>query len=366
MIKLKNLWKIALATMAMSTMLVACDTAKEDDDKGSKDDVVDTTVYVEFPTEAKVSANGVYTAKLVKEGADLSGGFGSVAGKKESIKVVLAHKDVVAKIIDGTITSDADLFTDDNKCYVYANNDVGNALFTSATVTEGTYVQPAGFGKYTGLAITKDADGNYIVKFDVSKIDNAILLAKGTPKGTLGEYGEAKVDADTDAWNAVDTLKTNYIPMVLGSVTGNSGAAYPFNFWNAGIAIMEPSTENYPTNIKEEAELVVTVADMKYVCSNAGNFELTWDGNTATAEIEIAEDADLASWNVDADVLAFGICKDTDWSVKYTGATCTLGGDAQKLTRGADNNNTVKGVELGKTYIITVDKTAETVKVTAK
>ena len=40
MIKLKNLWKIALATMAMSTMLVACDTAKEDDDK----DVVDTTV----------------------------------------------------------------------------------------------------------------------------------------------------------------------------------------------------------------------------------------------------------------------------------------------------------------------------------
>lgn len=356
MIKLKNLWKIALATMAMSTMLVACDTAKEDDDKGSKDDVVDTTVYVEFPTEAKVSANGVYTAKLVKEGVSLDG-WGAGAGK-ETIKVVLAHKDVVAKIIDGTITSDADLFTDDNKCYVYANNDVGNALFTSATVTEGTYVQPAGFGKYTGLAITKDADGNYIVKFDVSKIDNAILLAKG--------IAETKVTDEEDPWNAVDTLKTNYIPMVLGSVTGNSGAAYPFNFWNAGIAIMEPSTENYPTNIKEEAELVVTVADMKYVCSNAGNFELTWDGNTATAEIEIAEDANLASWDVDADVLAFGICKDTDWSVKYTGATCTLGGDAQKLTRGADNNNTVKGVELGKTYIITVDKTAETVTVTAK
>lgn len=258
MIKLKNLWKIALATMAMSTMLVACDTAKEDDDK----DVVDTTVYVEFPTEAKVSDSGVYTAKLVKEGVDLSGGFGSVAGKKESIKVVLAHKDVVAKIIDGTITSDADLFTDDNKCYVYANNDVGNALFTSATVTEGTYVQPAGFGEYKGLAITKDADGNYIVKFDVNKIDNTILLAKGTPKGTLGEYGESKVDADSDIWGEVDKLKTDYIPMVLGSVTGNSGAAYPFNFWNVGVAILEPSAEAYPAAVTKEPVLSYNFNDL--------------------------------------------------------------------------------------------------------
>ena len=30
MIKLKNLWKIALATMAMSAMLVACDTGSTD------------------------------------------------------------------------------------------------------------------------------------------------------------------------------------------------------------------------------------------------------------------------------------------------------------------------------------------------
>ena len=33
MIKLKNLWKIALATMAMSTMLVACDTTSTDSEK---------------------------------------------------------------------------------------------------------------------------------------------------------------------------------------------------------------------------------------------------------------------------------------------------------------------------------------------
>lgn len=42
MIKLKNLWKIALTTMAMSAMLVACDT----DSGGSSTEEVDSSIYV--------------------------------------------------------------------------------------------------------------------------------------------------------------------------------------------------------------------------------------------------------------------------------------------------------------------------------
>lgn len=370
MIKLKNLWKIALATMAMSTMLVACDTAKEDDDKGSKDDVVDTTVYVEYPTEAEVSASGVYTAKLPKEGADLTGGFASVAGEKESIKVVLAPKEVVAKIIDGTITNGDGLFTDDNKCYVYANNDVGNALFTSANVTEGTYVQPAGYGEYEGLAITKDADGNYIVKFDIAKINTSLLLAKSSEDSTIGKKGESNVDADSDAWGAVDKLKTDYIPMVLGSVTGNSGAAYPFNFWNVGVAILEPSTEAYPTttSIKEEPVLVLpSLAEMKLVCSNFGNFPITFSGDVATCEIEYS----LAknTWNEDALAeIKFGICSDENWSQKFTGAAVTALDTEVKVTFNDSDDNTVaaKILEDGKTYVLTINAKDKTVKVTEK
>ena len=267
MIKLKNLWKIALATMAMSTMLVACDTAKEDDDKGSKDEVVDTTVYVEYPTEAKVSANGVYTAKLVKEGVSLD--QWAAADGKETIKVVLAPKEVVAKIIDETIKTEDDLFTDENKCYVYANNDVGNGTFTSTNVAEGTYVQPAGIEeKFVGLVITKDADGNYIVKFDITKIKTSLLLAKGA--------AESKVTDEEDAWNAVETLKTDYIPMVLGSVTAELGtASYPFGFWYAGVAIMEPTTEAYPTEkiIEEVPGIPFTSADITSIVGA----EIGWD-----------------------------------------------------------------------------------------
>ena len=275
MIKLKNLWKIALATMAMSTMLVACDTAKEDDDKGSKDDVVDTTVYVKYPTEAKVSDNGVYTAKLVKEGVSLD--QWAAADGKEKIKVVLAPKAVVAKIIDKTIKTENDLFTDENKCYVYANNDVGNGTFTSTNVAEGTYVQPAGIEeKFVGLVITKDADGNYIVKFDINKINTNILLAKSSADSTIGKDGESNVDADTDVWNAVDKLKTDYIPMVLGSVTANIGPAkYPFSIWNAGVAIMKPSTDAYPTEkITEEVPgIPFTSADITSIVGEA----IGWD-----------------------------------------------------------------------------------------
>lgn len=364
MIKLKNLWKIALATMAMSTMLVACDTAKEDDDK----DVVDTTVYVEFPTEAKVSDSGVYTAKLVKEGVDLSGGFGSVAGEKESIKVVLAPKAVVAKIIDGTITNDGGLFTDDNKCYVYANNDVGNALFTSATVTEGTYVQPAGFEKYKGLAITKDADGNYIVKFDITKINTSILLAKSSEDSTIGKGGEAKVDADTDAWNAVDTLETNYIPMVLGSVTGNSGAAYPFNFWNAGIAIMEPSTEAYPTNIEEEAVLKFTLANVKCIAGTVSTWdpphpEMT-DGKTYTFKAAETGDArfkfTVGTWEFQAG----SADEDTTGKADDPAHNYTAADMGKEIEIKGSNNATafIFPVEKDKEYTITLDVTQKFMK----
>ena len=218
--------------------------------------LVDTTVYVEYPTEAKVSTNGVYTAKLVKEGVSLDG-WGAGAGK-ETIKVVLAPTAVVAKVIDGTIISEADLFVDENKCYVYANNDVETGMFTSATVVEGTYVQPAGYGKYEGLAITKDADGNYIAKFDVNQINTSILLAKGE--------AETKVTDEEDPWNAVNTLTTAYVPMILGSVTANSGAAYPFKIWNAGIAIMEPSTEDYPTNVIYEQPLSYNFNHLNSYC----------------------------------------------------------------------------------------------------
>ena len=361
MIKLKNLWKIALATMAMSTMLVACDTAKEDDDN----EVVDTTVYVKYPTEAKVSGTGVYTAKLPKEGADLTGGFASVAGEKESIKVVLAPKDVVAKIIDKKITSDSNLFTDENKCYVYANNDVGNGVFTSTKVVKGTYVQPAGYEEYVGLAITKDADGNYIVKFDITKINTSILLAKSSADSTIGEKGESKVDADADAWGAVDKLKTDYIPMVLGSVTGNSGAHYSLNFWNAGVAIMEPTEENYPTTIEKEKALVIPpLADMKYVRSNFGDISITFSDDVATAKITYA----LANntWKQSKlSGIEFGVCGSNGWDEKYTGAEITALDTPVALKFNASTNNTVASnvLEDGKTYVLTINAKDKTVKV---
>ncbi len=54
MIKLKNLWKIALATMAMSAMLVACDTTGSDDGKKNDDDPL--AKYKTNPVAAKADS----------------------------------------------------------------------------------------------------------------------------------------------------------------------------------------------------------------------------------------------------------------------------------------------------------------------
>ena len=350
MIKLKNLWKIALTTMAMSAMLVACDTT---DDGKKTNKVTDTTVYVEYPKEAKISDTGVYTAKLVKEGISTRD-WGAGDGK-ETIKVVLAPKDIVAKIIDGSITSDAELFVDANKCYIYANNDVGNGLFTSATVKDGTYVQPAGFEKYIGLAITKDTDGNYIVKVDMTKIDTKLLLAKGAE--------EAKViDVDNDPWNKISALKTEYIPMILGSVTANSGAAYPFNFWNAGIAIMEPSTEVYPAKITEEAVLSYTYKDIKFVVGTLtewkfislteGKYEFQASDTSVRFKFTATE-----AWVFQAG------SKDEITDTKETAHDYTAADMGKDIEIGGNTSNATSftfPTEVGKTYTISFTATSET------
>ena len=71
------------------------------------------TAFVPFPTEAVVSSNGVYTATLVKEGFT----DGWCGGDDiDYLKVVLAPRDVVAKMITGEISNESELFTDENMC----------------------------------------------------------------------------------------------------------------------------------------------------------------------------------------------------------------------------------------------------------
>lgn len=335
MIKLKNLWKVALATMAMTAMLVACD---EGSSKGDSDS--DSKLLVTYPSEAKVSESGVYTATLIKDGIS-SAGWGAGNGK-ETIKVVLAPKSVVQEICDGIITNEDELFIDLNKCYVYANNDTGNGFFTTATAA-GKYVQPAGFSEYTGVAIKKDADGNYVVKVDINKLNSNILLAKGTD----GDY-------DGDKWENSKTLKAaNYIPMIAGSVTAaDLDKTYPLNIWSAGVAIMEPDTEAFPTDITKEAVLSYTYEDLTHYCGTMTNWndheELIDDSFTFTAA-----GGDQFQFTVGGWAFQLGGAEITALNQKFElSSTENISFEEGVLTEGQDYKVTLEVESEDKAYVI--------------
>ncbi|MBR2316720.1 MAG: InlB B-repeat-containing protein [Spirochaetales bacterium] len=207
------------------------------------------TAFVPFPAEAVVSSNGVYTATLVKEGFT----DGWCGGDDiDYLKVVLAPRDVVAKMITGEIASESELFTDENMCYVYANNNVGNGKITIANLSTDTYLQPVGTNgtEYTGLAVRTDAEGNYVVLFDITKINKDILLAK------------SNMESNDDVWENKGNIESDYIPMVLGCVTGDY-SCYPFQMWNVGVAVLEPTDEVFPETLNKET--LPTANEVKYI-----------------------------------------------------------------------------------------------------
>lgn len=207
------------------------------------------TAFVPFPAEAVISSSGVYTATLIKEGFT----DGWCGGDDiDYLKVVLAPRDVVAKMITGEIASESELFTDENMCYVYANNNVGNGKITVSNLSTDTYLQPVGTNgtEYTGLAVRTDEDGNYVVLFDTTKINKDILLAK------------SNMESNDDVWENKGNIESDYIPMVLGCVTGDY-SCYPFQMWCVGLAVLEPTDEAFPETLNKET--LPTANEVKYI-----------------------------------------------------------------------------------------------------
>lgn len=220
------------------------------------------TAYVPFPKEAAVSQSGVYTVTLPKEG--IGNGWASSDDCKY-LKIVLAPRDVVAKMITGEITCESELFTNENMCYVYANNDVGNGKITVSNLSTDTYSQPIGVNgdEYTGLGIKKDDNGNYVVIFDITKMNKDILLAR------------SNIESNEDVWENKSNIESDYVPMILGCVTSDY-FCYPFQMWCVGVAILEPTEEAYPEIINKET--LPTTSSIKYICGSLTD----WNYNELT------------------------------------------------------------------------------------
>ena len=269
------------------------------------------TAFVPFPTEAVVSSNGVYTATLIKEGFT----DGWCGGDDiDYLKVVLAPRDVVAKMITGEISNESELFTDENMCYVYANNNVGNGKITVSNLSTDTYLQPVGTNgtEYTGLAVRTDDEGNYVVLFDITKINKDILLAK------------SNMESNDDVWENKGNIESDYIPMVLGCVTGDY-SCYPFQMWNVGVAVLEPTDEAFPETLNKET--LPTANEVKYISGSLTDWNYTELTNN-TYEFTFSGDVLNYCYN---DYLEFLFYTD-DQTVRIGGGTFTSLDENVELT----------------------------------
>ena len=297
------------------------------------------TVYVPFPEEAIISSSGVYTATLVKEGFNNGWGSGDDA---DYLKIVLAPRDVVAKMISGEITSESELFTDENMCYVYANNNVGNGKITVSNLSTDTYLQPIGTNgtEYTGLAVRTDEEGNYVVLFDITKINKDILLAK------------SNMESNEDVWENKDNIESDYIPMVLGCVTGDY-SCYPFYMWGVGVALLEPATEAYPETLNKET--LPTANDVKYIYGTLTDWnyvELTDN----TYEFTFSNNILNYCYN---DYLEFSFYTN-DKTVSISGGTFTSLDDSVELTNNYNSTRLpISLLTIGSKYTISFTATGD-------
>lgn len=101
-----------------------------------------------------------------------------------------------------------------------------------------------------------------------------------------------------------------------------------------------------------------------WMCSSQGNFEISWaESDVAIGTVEFTYQESGDNWGSPSGVVQFGICSDTSWTTKYTGANITDGADFVDCTLGANDNNRATGLVDGTTYLVTVKGTADTVSV---
>ena len=307
----------------------------------------DTTLYAQWLKDVPVT--GVYSYKL--DIADISYKWGRM------FSVVLLTDEQVK------VSKEYGQFHFSSKAYqLYSYEDMsidnidnigqpGNYAVYGTTPVDNEYKY------YTGVATTI-TDTTFEVFVDMSKIVKT----------------ELKVFSEIDGINEQEFVTesmpvnlTGYKPYVVALGTeANDPDNYAMTGW--GIDIMKMTAgATFPTDLQYTAPKILTLSDMEYVCSNFGNYLITFKDGIATAEITYS--LDKATWGQEAlDGIKFGVCSDTSWNIKFTGARIYSFNTEAKLTSGANEDNSVYAGILtdGMTYVLTIDANAGTVKITPK
>ena len=266
MIKLKNLWKIALATMTMSAMLVACDT--ESSDNGKKND------------DSGLGLTGVYSYTVNRN--DIAAAW---RGSVDSPIFSVMFLDETALEI---VKKEGDLKKNPYSHPEYQIGAFGNMRIADK-IEEGNF---AVYGMkavdnvykyYDGVAVTI-TDTELKVFVDTAKLVKTQLRATFKNEGNGDE-------ADMTDKHSVD-LK-GYKPYVIALASqANDPDNYVASGFNADLMKMEEGATFPAGDLKKAASVVLTAKDINSVKGSVtdswaiidlaadGSFEFTYDKDT--------------------------------------------------------------------------------------
>lgn len=361
MIKLKNLWKIALATMAMSAMLIACDESNDDD---------------EVTPGTYTPGTGVYELKAKK--SDIGSTFNSWGGFS-----VLLLKDT--QVSTSVNPQEAGTFATPTAQITSAGSE--NLKFPKYETAKGNATVKSGENVINGAwAVLDDTDFTVYVDMAQLLIDDKAVEIKA-----FGDGNELMGDAWLKTGRNLDL--TDYKPYVIALFDGTSDVVdnkYIGNCtWNCGIWEMKPSIAKRPTSFGtflNEAD--VSAIDQRTTGQNGAKFKIEgaaykdaekegeFKDGIATIEFSVAKD-ETNVWSKSYFSCWFKFYAGDDTTLAqtskqyYANANIKLG-EVAELTPDGDKGGNLNVSDLtattAGTYIITVDATIDppTIKVDRK
>ena len=336
MIKLKNLWKIALATMAMSAMLVACDTGsddKDDDKKGGAESLGGKGVYS-------------YTVNI----ADISTAWGGTTASP-AFSVVLLNETTLAACTAAGDFKQATAAEPEYQVGAFGNMKIKDTASAGNFAVYGQSAVDDVFQYYNGVAVTVTAE-DVTLYVDMAKLVKTDL--KGLWKDT-GNGDEAVMTGD----DLVDL--TGYKPYVIAlgteAVDPDNKA---FTAWSADVMKMAEGATFPAGDLKKDAPIVPSTASINCIVGSINGWAHTpMTDNTATFTAAGGDQFSFTNGGWDyrfADAVVNAL--DTEVELKEYSA-----GDPPHVTF-ADGVLTA-GTEYTVTFIA-VDKHTAKVKVSAK
>ena len=278
MIKLKNLWKIALATMAMSAMLVACDTESSDSEEKNmakyKTNPVmakaDSFTYgFKFTTEegwaaqficANATTEKVFDKTYVKVGG--SANMKTEAGSNKNEAGVEYSDDSTKLFIDSGELVPAKMYTltyekKTGKVSLAAAADDAKATSTTAQKADADGVFPAGIyiSGYLGSNWAADDNAADALLMDVVDAANEVYSFTWVAPAATVTVTLKITMADTNS-----TLYLKDVPVKVDGTSVIDGSIYS---WNSGTAV----------TIKNEDGSVITGGIFDAAATAASNAE---------------------------------------------------------------------------------------------